>query len=119
MSIPDGGGTEVLKNLYKDGLNNAWWSGTDVTVPASHIWTILSITMSNISSDTADIGLRIVPSAGGSLDIIPNTGDTPLTRYGVFVWNDKLVLSAGDEIRFYTNKTMDIFISYIDQDWSA
>ena len=116
MAIPSGGGTEVLKNLSKDVLNNAWWTGS--TVPANHIWTILSITMSNITSSTADLGLRIMPSAGGTIDVIPNTGDTPITRYGVFVWNDKLVLSAGDEFRVYTNKTMDIFISYIDQDWS-
>ena len=120
MAIPSGSGTEVLKNIPKDGLNNAWWSGSDVTVPAHHIWTIISIIMSNISGNTANLGLRVVPSAGGSLDLIPNTGDTPITRYGTFVFNDKIVLSAGDEIRVYTNQdSMDILISYIDQDWTT
>ena len=118
MAIPSGSGTEVLKNLAKDALNNTWWSGSDVTVPTNHIWTIISIVMSNMSANTADFGLRVVPSAGGSIELIPNTGDTQITRYGTFVWNDKIVLSAGDEIRVYTNQdSMDIFISYIDQNW--
>jgi len=118
MAIPSGNGSEVLKNLSKDALNATWWTGS--TVPAHHIWTIISIVMSNVSGSTADLGLRIVPSGGGTLDLIPNTGDTQILRYGVFVWNDKIVLNGGDEIRVYTNQnSMDVLLSYIDQDWSG
>lgn len=119
MGIPTGVGTEVLNNIPKNGLNNAWWSGSDVTVPSDHIWTVLSIIICSLSSSTSHIGLRMIPGSapdsGQTIDLIANTGDTVVERYHTFVWSDKLVLSEGDEIRVYTNQTADILISYIDQ----
>ena len=119
MAIPSGAGTEVLNNIPKNGLSNAWWSGSDVTVPSDHIWTILSIIICSVSSSTSNIGLRMVPGStpdsGTTIDLIANTGDNQLERYHTFVWSDKLILYAGDEIRVYTNQVADVLISYIDQ----
>ena len=77
MGIPTGAGTEVLNNIPKNGLSNAWWTGSDVTVPSDHIWTILSIIICSVSSSTSNIGLRMIPGSapdsGQTIDLIANT----------------------------------------------
>ena len=40
--------------------------------------------------------------------------------YQTFVWNEKMVLTAGDKLRIHTpaGANFDLYFSFIDQDWS-
>lgn len=136
MAIPSGGGSEVLKrtsiiNIGGSTSGTTWWevdwtsaqlsAAASHDVPAHHIITVLSVAMCNpVTSGTYLIDMSITPSGGSTMDIIKNVSVGPANT---FVWNDKLVLHAGDSLGFRNNTgdsgdAFDIYISFIDQDWS-
>jgi len=128
MAIPSGSGTEVLKrttiHAQSNTLSSFRWDGTmattgtsTYTVPAHHIITVISIVF-NEQANTA-----------GQFRLIANDGSNdiyflykePITSAGTFVWNDRIVLTAGDKLQFNmeaSGPVMDAYCSYIDQDWS-
>ena len=117
MAIPSGSGTEVLKRASVHGNSNAW--ATLITGVANHIYTVLSITWAEESGNAEGIGLRVDVSAAGTNQIILMNNGTSLPAYGTFVWNDKIVLTGTDKLECYSSAgNVDIYVSYIDQDWS-
>jgi hypothetical protein len=117
MAIPSGSGTEVLKR----GTFTA--SGTEdiklIDGVSNHIYTVLSIIITETAGAVEGFGLFLDPSAAGTdYEIISLS--TTLAANATFVFNDRLVLSGTDELVFKANgvNSIDIVISYIDQDWT-
>jgi len=117
MAIPSGSGTEVLKRGY--------FTVTDTTDTkiidgvANHIYSVISIVITETAGNAETFGLFLDPSAAGTdYEIISLA--TALGADATFVFNDRLVLSGTDELNFKAGGTcdIDIVITYIDQDWT-
>ena len=115
MAIPSGSGTEVL--------NRGTFTVTDTTDTkildgvANHIYTVLSIIITETAGNAETFGLFLDPSAGGTDFEIVSLA-TALPADSTFVFNEKLVLVGTDELNFKAGGTcdIDIVINYIDQD---
>ena len=111
MAYPTGTGSEILGRI--GGTYNTASTTTIVTVPALHIYTILSASFCRNGSSSAEIKLT---GYNGSSDfqIVESTLSS-----STFVWNDKLVLMGGDLLKLTLNNTEYIkyWVSYIDQNW--
>ena len=117
MAIPSGGGTEVLKRLTKNVLNGA--TETFTTVPAHHIWTILSINISSNASSSSAFGITVNDGSNDINIVSSNASGTTIPAYGTFIYSDRLVLTAGDALKIaFTGDYAELWVSYIDQDWS-
>ena len=117
MAIPSGSGSEVLKRGF--------FTVTDTTDTkildgvANHIYSVISILITETNGQAETFGLFLDPSAGGTdYEIISLA--TALGADQTFVFNDRLVLSGTDELFFKATATcdIDIVINYIDQDWT-
>ena len=117
MAIPSGTGTEVLTRgtfTVTDTTDTKILDGT-----ALHIYTVLSIVITETAGNAETFGLFVDPSAGGTdYEIISFA--TALAADATFIFNDRLVLVGTDELNFKAGGTcdIDIVISYIDQDWT-
>lgn len=117
MAIPSGSGTEVLKRncfTVTDTTDTKLIDGV-----ANHIYTVLSIIITETAGNAETFGLFLDPDAAGTdYEIISLA--TALGADQTFVFNDKLVLSGTDELNFKAGGAcdIDIVITYIDQDWS-
>lgn len=117
MAIPSGSGTEVLKRscfTVTDTTDTKLIDGV-----ANHIYTVLSIIITETAGNAETFGLFLDPDAGGTdYEIISLA--TALGADQTFVFNDKLVLSGTDELNFKAGGScdIDIVINYIDQDWT-
>lgn len=127
MAIPSGSGTEVLKRGWCEectinGYTYFNWDGstesssTEVAVPANHIITLLGFTMCDV--DNAQNAFTLQYYDGSTATGILQAQSVP--AYGTFVWNEKMVLTAGDKLRIHTSAgtNFDLYFSFIDQDWS-
>jgi hypothetical protein len=117
MAIPSGSGTEVLKRGTFTVTNTTDTKILDGT--ANHIYTVLSIIITETAGASETFGLFLDPSAGGTdYEIISFA--TVLAADKTFIFNDRLVLSGTDELNFKAGGAcdIDIVINYIDQDWS-
>ena len=127
MAIPSGSGTEVIKRALINNQSNDptafRWDGTaptvgteTYTVPANHIITVLSIIFCE-QTDTAETISLYMNDGSNNHQLIQYQS---LPAYGTFVWNDKFVLTGGDKLITHTqtSASVDIILSYIDQDWS-
>ena len=130
MTIPSGGGSEVLKRGAIDG--NATWttirwdqpitaSGNTATgtvaVPANCIVTILS--MSFTSGTGSDSALAMKGEIDGSSGIYYlDNNNTTIPAYSTFVYSDKIVLGPTDKFFVYNSAVTDIHFCYIYQDWT-
>jgi len=116
MAIPSGSGTEVLKRHQANGVNDAY---TTLTVPAHHIYTILTVTCCNyesVGTAAKSILLGFKPNGSGDCWLV---ADQSIGARQTFVFNEKFVLTAGDIFRIHSSSTNhDVYIAYIDQDWS-
>ena len=116
MAIPSGPGTEVLKRLTKNVLNGA--TETFTTVPAHHIHTIISINIANNGSASA-FGITVNDGSNEINIVSQNASGTIIPAFGTFIYNDRLVLTAGDTLKIaFTGDYAELWVSYIDQDWS-
>ena len=114
MAIPSGGGTEVLKRAVIDGASNT--TSTIFTVPAHHIYTVLTISIFN--NDSTAKTFNIYLDTTGSNNIFMQKA-TSLAGETCFVWSDRFVATAGDILKIGCQSTeTDIICSYIDQDWT-
>ena len=117
MAIPSGSGTEVLKRLFYTVTDT-----TDTVIingVANHIYTIISIIITETAGSAETFGLFLDPSAGGTdYEIISLA--TALGADETFVFNDRLVLSGTDELNFKAGGAcnIDIIVTFIDQDWT-
>ena len=117
MAIPSGTGTEVLNRgtfNITDNSNTKILDGV-----ANHIYTVLSIIITETAGNAETFGLFLDASAGGTnYEIISFANALPADS--TFVFNEKLVLVGTDELNFKAGGTcdIDIVISYIEQDWT-
>ena len=117
MAIPSGSGTEVLKRgcfTVTDTTDTKIIDGV-----ANHIYSVISIVITETAGNAETFGLFLDPSAAGTdYEIISLA--TALGADETFVFNDRLVLSGTDELNFKAGGTcdIDIVITYIDQDWT-
>ena len=122
MAIPSGGGTQVLKSVYMEGMTNS-----DITLiagSATKIRTVLSVIFTDMSGDGdpiqmwVDAGYADAASSSNEDIYIINRQNVP--GLGTFVWNDKFVLYGLDalKVKAYAAGDIDVHCSYIEQDWS-
>jgi len=116
MAIPSGSGTEVLKRLTHNVLNGGTGSST---VPAHHIWTILSINISSNASAVSNFGITIHDGSNDINIMAQNSGGLRIPAYETYVHDTKMVLTAGDTLKIaFSGDYAEVYVSYIDQDWS-
>ena len=115
MAIPSGSGSEVLKRACFAVTSNANTKIIDGV--ANHIYTVLSVIITETSGNAETFGLFLDPSAGGTDYEIVSLA-TALPADSTFVFNEKLVLVGTDELNCKAGGTcdIDIVINYIDQD---
>ena len=117
MAIPSGSGTEVLKRATTHNLNNTW--SNIITGVANHIYTIVSIIITEQGGASETIRFFIADSDGSSNPhyILPST---TLGSETAFVWNDKFVITGNKKLMFESGNAanIDVICSYIDQDWT-
>ena len=126
MAIPSGSGTEVLTSTYihqqSDTASSIRWDGTPATtgtstyvVPDHHIITVLSVVITEMAGNAETISMYV---NDGSQDIyLLNVESVPAN--GTFIFSDKFVVKAGHKVvTLCTPANVDIYVTYIDQDWS-
>tara|TARA_R110002020_G_scaffold455202_1_gene671245 strand:- start:29 stop:382 length:354 start_codon:yes stop_codon:yes gene_type:complete len=117
MPIPSGNGTEVLKSVSLKGNSNAWT--TILNGVGDHIYTILSVVFVNTTNAAINIALQVDPTGNASNEIyLKHYSTDSLPAYSSYVWNDKFVMSGLDHLIVYSSTTCDMYVSYIDQDWT-
>ena len=116
MAIPNGTGTEVLKNLLTLATDATEHKVIDGT--ALHIYTLLSITFCETGNAAETFSLFIADDAGSNDCYLLK--DQALAAKETFVWNDRIVLVGTDELTVVCSNPCAISIatSYIDQDWT-
>jgi len=126
MAIPSGGGTGVLRrgtvHSQNDTATSFKFDGTHPTtgtssyaVPTDHIITMLSITICCTTAVT-DQNVTLWLSSPEIFIL----RDVLITTNQTYVYNDRLVLTSGDILKINAegSSAMDVYYSYIDQDWS-
>ena len=118
MAIPSGTGTEVLKRAGGDALNG-YLGAAVLTVPALHIYTVLTINIIE-NAGVAEILSLYMTNADDSNANTRIVRKLDLPAWGSYVHNDKFVLHPADTFRIFTEdaSNLDYWISYIDQDWT-
>jgi len=127
MAYPTGSGSERLMRgginaqsdtetaLKFDGTSPTTGTGS-YTVPANHIITVLGIIVCEQGNATETFNLY---AGDGSNNIVLLQGQS-IGAYQTFVFSDKVVLQGGDSLKINAGNTanLDVWYSYIDQDWS-
>ena len=123
MAIPSGSGSEVLERSKANST-----SGSDLIIhsgTANHIYSFLSIIVMNTVTAAATFGMHIQyggSSSSGDLFYILGGAAANMTLVGqkTFIFNDRLVLVGADDLVFNGSSScnIDIWNSYIHQDWS-
>ena len=119
MAIPSGAGTEVLKKEFFAGLTD-----TDVKLidgVADHIYTTLLISFTETATATESLHMYIFQSAtNDSTNRIELLHGQTLGSYETFIYSERVILVGTDELVIATNGTanVDVWCSYIDQDWT-
>ena len=115
MAIPSGSGSEVLKRGTFTVATTADTKILDGV--ANHIYTVLSILITETAGNAETFGLFLDPSAGGTDYEIVSLA-TALPADSTYIFNDRLVLVGTDELNFKAGGAcnIDIVINYIDQD---
>lgn len=127
MAIPSGSGSEVLKrttiHAQSDTATAFRWDGTmattgtsTYTVTANHIITVINVIFNEQANAGEEINLYM-HDGSNNIQILQSQA---LPAYGAFVWDDRLVLTAGDKLIFNAGSSanIDAICNYIDQDWS-
>ena len=132
MAYPTGSGSErIHRGAIHNQVNTATAfrfdggisatgtsSGSGYSVATNHIITIMSILFAEQSnaSRTFDLYCEVTtPSTGMNF-----LQQQPLAAYETFVWNEKIVLHPGDALKVIASASsnMDVWYTYIDQDWT-
>ena len=111
-----GAGTEVLRRSFVKNGDFA----TQVKIldgAADHIYTILSITITNASGSNNEVVLMYIYPDATSGDETTIIKDMPLAAKETFGSSDKFILTATDELYLKTDDTssLAVWVSYIDQ----
>ena len=127
MPYPTGSGSEIL---YRGTIHNQSdtatalrWDKTNpttatstYTVPALHIITVITISITEVDGNNETFDL-LINDGTNNIYILQ---DQTLSAKSTFVYSDKIVLVAGDKLTVYTGDAgnVDVHYSYIDQDWT-
>ena len=133
MAIPNGSGTEVLRNAAINennaGAARVDFGGTTGTgsvrssgntagvtaVPANVIITILSITCTAANAQSSVYGT--IDWQGSGTDVTVFRTSVPVDS--TFIFNDRIVLREGDILKLYNNaNNCDWTVNFIYQDWT-
>ena len=116
MALPTGSGSEILKRVTATGDMDG--TPTILTVPALHIYTILSISICESASTDELIWLKMTDADNSNRDIFIVRSQT-INANETFIYNDKFVLAAGDTLKLQSGSVsdFDVLISFIDQNW--
>ena len=127
MAYPTGSGSERLMrggiNAQSDTQTAFKFDGTSpttgtssYTVPATHIITLLSVTICEQGNASETINMS---AQDGTNNIVLLQGQS-IGAYQTFVFSDRIILQGGDGIKISTGTAanVDIWYSYIDQDWT-
>ena len=128
MAYPTSSGSEILFRGTIHAQNNTESSfrfadgsigaaGTSsYAVPALHIITVISI----IFTEEGNSNSRIHMWMDDGANPIYFLDHSDIGARKTFVWNDKIVLVGGDKLKVNLADAgnVDVFISFIDQDWS-
>ena len=113
---PTGSGTEILKRWWADGVTN----NTTVMIEGvdGHLYTVISIFISNGSATANHIQLRVRADSGSDYPHILRSQS--IGGYETFIVNDRFVLTNTDDLEIFTTAAGDlrVYCSYIDQDWT-
>ena len=87
-----------------------------ITGVANHIYTVLSINFTNMSGSAEAIDLYVTEGS----DTYMLLREAPIADKATFMYNDRLVLSGAQTLKanLATAGDCDVWVSYIDQDWS-
>ena len=113
MAIPSGSGTEILGKF--SGQLATTSNTTIFTVPAHHIYTIISFSICRDGGTSNTISVKI---HDGTADRILLYSEN--LQNNTFLWNDRIVLMPSNIFKFHPSgaTSLHYWISYIDQDWS-
>ena len=127
MAYPTGSGSEILYRgtihaQSTSGTAFRWYktnptTGTDTyTVPANHIITVLNINFCD-ANNSANTFYFYVHDGSQTIYFLHTY---PLGALQTFSWNEKIVLVGGDKLTVSTANAgnMDVFYTFIDQDWT-
>ena len=117
MAIPSGSGTEVLKFAYAQAVSTG--ASTLITGVANHIYTIISIIITENANAAEQFNIKITDSDGSS-NVHYIMGVQDIAGYDTFIMNDKFVISGDKKLIINTEGAadLDVYVSYIDQDWT-
>ncbi|SVB87777.1 uncharacterized protein METZ01_LOCUS240631 [marine metagenome] len=115
MAIPSGSGTEVLKRSVTTTTDSGAKKLIDGV--ADHVYTVLSIVVCETAGASETFNLYVDNGSGTAYELL---SDQAIGANKTFIWNDRIVLSGVDELTLAVGNTcdVDIYCSYIDQDWS-
>jgi len=111
-----GTGTEVLRRKFVHA--NSDTGASLINGVSDHIYTILSVIVCNQDDvEIENFSLYIDPDTG--TDNIYLVQSQVIGGYQTYVFSEKIVITNTDVLYGYTTTgNMDIYCSYIDQDWS-
>jgi hypothetical protein len=133
MAIPNGSGSEVLRNAAISSntasclVDFGGTTGTGsvrssantagvVAVPANVIITVLNIMCTANGAQTAVIGAINYQSSGTFVNIFKQYG---MAENTTFAFNERIVLREGDKLDLYNNASnCDWSVNFIYQDWT-
>ena len=130
MALPTGSGSEIIKSSHFS-LVGATSGGTTslITGVALHIYTVLSIIITNRTTRTNDtLNLGLLCHGGANNEDVYLLFAQSIGSKETFTWNDRFSFhgqgnnSAVQKLQFYTAgdnaSQFDIHVTYIDQDWT-
>ena len=115
MTIPSGGGSEILNSNYVQGI-----SAETLILQgyANHIYTIVSIIICNTDGSSREVYLKRYDGTGTSNEHLILMGET-IPSESTFIMNDRFVIVGSYNLRLTSaSGNADCVISYIEQDWT-
>ena len=126
MALPSGSGSELLQRGWFPALSAtavyALFTGaistttTSNAVPTDHIITVLNVIFGERGGATEQINMWI--EMGGSSNVFLLSAQN-IAAYQTFVFSDKFVLRATDQLAFSCqgSANVDVSFNFIDQNW--
>ena len=112
-----GTGTEVLRRSFWHANSNA--DRILITGVANHIYSVLSLIICNMggSGDDELFSLYVDPDTG--TDNIYMTSEERIPPQTTYIFSEKISVTNTDVLWIWTSAgNMDIYCTFIDQDWS-
>lgn len=114
---PSGIGTEVLRRVEFNGLNNT--TQTVLTVGTDMIVTLLSIIITNITGTANTAHIHVARDGSGNNTIYNGNTAGDLPADSTFVFSEKVVLVETDVLKVQSNSiNFDVWVSYIEQEFA-